>query len=239
MLWILYYNIIFIPKKQLKNTYSQWFCLTHILSEKQINPHPPHSVPFAVAPGLVFQPGRCDEAGGAAGQKCVLHALEDTGLWWARQPAAGWPCRRHWMERVWTPPPQVTEHWDREPEKTESDVWKEREEVERGRGREKEREAGGDVTTVASLQSAVRFVKVTVTKSDCTCCHGEEYQPRNTTLEPVFPGVTCGGPGHRPRLQPCWRATSGLAKFLHLRMGNSTYLSERTSHCHHTWGKNF
>lgn len=164
MLWILYYNIIFIPKKQLKNTYSQWFCLTHILSEKQINPHPPHpphSVPFAVAPGLVFQPGRCDEAGVAAGQKCVLHALEDTGLWWARQPAAGRPCRRHWMERVWTPPPQDTEHWDREPEKTESDVWKEREEVERGRGREKEREAGGGrhdsrITTVS-----------------CQVCHGD------------------------------------------------------------------
>lgn len=30
--------------------------------------------------------------------------------------------------------------------------------------------------------------------------------------------------GHGTRLQPCWRSTVGLARFLHLRNGNSTYL---------------
>lgn len=33
-----------------------------------------------------------------------------------------------------------------------------------------------------------------------------------------------GSCGHGPRLQPCWRSTVGLARFLHLRTGNSTYL---------------
>lgn len=71
---------------------------------------PQRNLPFSVGPAAVTRPGRCAGAGGAAGQKCVLHALEVTGLWWARQPAAGRPCRRHWMDRVWTPPPQDTEH---------------------------------------------------------------------------------------------------------------------------------
>lgn len=71
------------------------------------------NLPLSVGPAAVIRPGRCAGAGGAGGQKCVLHALEVTGLWWGRQPAAGRPCRRHWMDRVWTPPPQDTEHWGR------------------------------------------------------------------------------------------------------------------------------
>lgn len=55
-------------------------------------------------------------AGTGAGQKCVLQALDVTGRWCGRQPAAGRPCRRHWMVRVWTPPPHDTEHWDTEGE---------------------------------------------------------------------------------------------------------------------------
>ena len=66
--------------------------------------------PFTAAPTAVTRPGLCAGAGGAAGQNCVLQALDVMGLWWFRQPAAGRPCRRHWMERVWTPPPQDTEH---------------------------------------------------------------------------------------------------------------------------------
>lgn len=58
-----------------------------------------------------------------------------------------------------------------------------------------------------------------------TCCQGEEYQPRTTG--PLLPAITRGTSGQGPRLQPCWRSTRGLAVFLHLRMGNSTYLNGR------------
>ncbi len=60
--------------------------------------------------------------------------------------------------------------------------------------------------------------------SKCTCCQGEEYQPKTTALEVVLPETTRGSSGHGLRLQPCWRSTIGLAIFLHLRTGNSTYL---------------
>ena len=58
-----------------------------------------------------------------------------------------------------------------------------------------------------------------------TCCQGEEYQPRTTG--PLLPAITRGTSGQGPRLQPCWRSTRGVAMFLHLRMGNSTYLNGR------------
>lgn len=62
----------------------------------------------------------------------------------------------------------------------------------------------------------------------CTCCQGEEYQPKTTALEDVLPGTTRGTSGHGPRLQPCWRSTNILAIFLHLLTGNSKYLCGRT-----------
>lgn len=77
-------------------------------------------LPFIVGPTDVTRPGLCAGPRGAAGQNCVLHALEVMGRWWGRQPAAGRPCRRHWMDRVWTPPPQDTEHWHRDRNKKKS-----------------------------------------------------------------------------------------------------------------------
>lgn len=68
------------------------------------------SLPFRGGAAAEPQVGRC---GKIAGQKFVLHALEVTGFWTGKQPAAGRPCRRHWMERVWTPPPHDTEHCDK------------------------------------------------------------------------------------------------------------------------------
>lgn len=74
-----------------------------------------------------------------------------------------------------------------------------------------------------------RFLAQTVLDQimNCTCCHGEEYQPMSTAVEVVLPGIARGSSGHGPRLQPRWRSTKGLAIFLHLRMGNSTYLCRR------------
>lgn len=63
--------------------------------------------------------------------------------------------------------------------------------------------------------------------ANVTCCQGEEYQPKTTAVELGLPAGTRGGSGHGPRLQTCWRSTKGLATFLHLRKGNSTYLYER------------
>lgn len=62
---------------------------------------------------------------------------------------------------------------------------------------------------------------------ELTCCHGDEYQPRTTVLEAVLLGTAWVSSGHGPRLHPCWRSTRGLAIFLHLRMGNSTYLHRK------------
>lgn len=87
------------------------------------------TLPFSVGPTAVTQPGLCAGTGGAAGQNCVLHALEVMGLWWSRQPAAGRPCRRHWMDRVWTPPPQDTEHWPK--------AWKKQQKERRAKSRAK------------------------------------------------------------------------------------------------------
>lgn len=78
-----------------------------------------------------------------------------------------------------------------------------------------------------STQSLSRRHLLDRSVSKYTCCQGEANQPNTRALEVVLPGKTRGSSGHGPRLQPCWRSTKGLAIFLHLRMGNSTYLSRR------------
>lgn len=62
---------------------------------------------------------------------------------------------------------------------------------------------------------------------ELTCCHGDEYQPRTTVVEAVLLGTAWLSSGHGPGLHPCWRSTRGLAIFLHLRMGKSTYLHRK------------
>lgn len=62
---------------------------------------------------------------------------------------------------------------------------------------------------------------------ELTCCHGDEYQPRTTALEAVLPGTARLSSRHAPRLHPCWSSTRGLAIFLHLRTGKSTYLHRK------------
>lgn len=71
------------------------------------------------------------------------------------------------------------------------------------------------------------MIWLTLEVKELTCCHGDEYQPRTTALEAVLLGTVWVSSGHGPRLHPCWRATRGLAMFLHLRTGKSTYLHKR------------
>lgn len=77
------------------------------------------------------------------------------------------------------------------------------------------------------VQKSPMQIALDQSKSKSTCCQGDEYQPKTTALEVVRPGRTRGTSTHGPWLQDCWRSTKGLAIFLHLRIGNSTYLCGR------------
>lgn len=87
-----------------------WYNVAATSKEDMLGHFSDRCLPFSTVAWLEL----CAGIEGAEGQNWVLQAREVTGLWWGRQPAAGRPWRRHWMDRVWTPPPQDTEHWPAE-----------------------------------------------------------------------------------------------------------------------------